>query len=122
MNFTPEQLKKAKTAKSVEELIALAKENGLELTEEEAKKYFAELHKEGELADEELDNVSGGCGDDPPQPKFQVNQKVYLGNRMNTANITAVKGYDQKQGFVYEIYFLRKHENGTAYEWEMRDF
>ena len=60
MNFTPEQLKKAKGAKSAEELLALAKENDVELTENEAQKYFAELHKEGSLSDEELDNVSGG--------------------------------------------------------------
>ena len=64
MKFTVEQTKKAKTAKSAEELFALAKENGIEMTEEEAAKYFAKLHKEGELADEELDNVAGGgCGD-----------------------------------------------------------
>ena len=62
MNFTQEQLTKAKAAKSVEELLALAKENGLELTEEEAKNYFEQWHKEGELADEELNNVAGGCG------------------------------------------------------------
>ena len=37
MNFTPEQITKAKAAKSAEELIALAKENGMELSEEEAK-------------------------------------------------------------------------------------
>ena len=29
MNFTPEQIAKAKAAKSVEELLALAKENGM---------------------------------------------------------------------------------------------
>ena len=50
MKFTNEQLEKAKTAKSVEELLALGKENGIELTEEDAKKYFAELHRDGELA------------------------------------------------------------------------
>ena len=61
MNFTPEQLTKAKAAKSAEELIALAKENGIEISEEAAAKYFAELNKEGELADEELDNVAGGA-------------------------------------------------------------
>ena len=62
MKLTKEQLEKAKAAKSVEELLTLAKENGMELTEEEAAKHFAEWHKEGELADEELDNVSGaGC-------------------------------------------------------------
>ncbi len=60
MNFTPEQLTKAKEAKSVEELIAFAKENGVELTAKEAAKYFSELHKEGEIADDELENVAGG--------------------------------------------------------------
>ncbi len=62
MNFTPEQITKAKAAKSVEELLAIAKENGMELSEEEAKKFLAELNKEGEIANDELDNVSGGCG------------------------------------------------------------
>ena len=69
MKFTVEQTEKAKTAKSAEELFALAKENGIEMTEEEAEKYFAELHKEGELADDELDNVSGGCGEEPKAPE-----------------------------------------------------
>ena len=67
MKFTPEQLAKAKAANSAEELLALAKENGIEMTEDEANKYFADFHKEGELSDEELDNVSGGCGDDYPE-------------------------------------------------------
>ena len=70
MNFTPEQIVKAKAAKSAEELIALAKENGLELTEEEAKNYFEQWHKEGELSDDELDNVSGGCGNDEPEGPY----------------------------------------------------
>ena len=37
-----EMIAKAKEAKSVEELIALAKENGVELTEEDAKMYFSQ--------------------------------------------------------------------------------
>ena len=60
MNFTNEQLEKAKQAKTAEEFLALAKENGLELTEEEAKKYFEQWHKEGALSHDELDNVVGG--------------------------------------------------------------
>lgn len=56
-----EMIAKAKEAKSVEELMALAKENGIELTEEDAKMYFEQLNaKKGELSDDELDNVSGG--------------------------------------------------------------
>ena len=37
-----------------------AKENGVELTEEQAAEYFAQMHQSGELSDEGLDNVSGG--------------------------------------------------------------
>ncbi len=56
-----ELILKAKKTKTVEELMSLAKENGTELTEEEAKKYFEQLHpKTGELSDDELDNVAGG--------------------------------------------------------------
>ena len=43
----------------------MAKENGIELTAEEAKTYFAKLNsKTGEVSDDELDNVAGGkkCG------------------------------------------------------------
>ena len=60
MKFTPEQLAKAKTCKSVEELLSYANEIGYPLTEEQAKKQFEVWNKEGELADEELENVSGG--------------------------------------------------------------
>lgn len=60
--FTPENMAKAKQAKSAEELLALAKESGIELSEETAKMYFDEMNKTGELSDDELDNVSGGCG------------------------------------------------------------
>ena len=65
-----EMIKKAKGAKTVEELLALAKESGIELTEEKAKTYFARLHPvAGELTDDELDNVSGGGCGDPPKTK-----------------------------------------------------
>lgn len=67
MKFTKELLDKAKTAESAEKLAEMAKEENIEMTEEEAAKAFAELHKTGELADEELDNVSGGirCDSEP---------------------------------------------------------
>ena len=60
-----ELVNKARKAESVEELLALAKENGIELTNEQAKEYFAQLNPtKGELSDDELDDVSGGgCGE-----------------------------------------------------------
>ena len=75
MNVSKELLEKAKTAKSAEELIEMAKEENIELTVEQAAKAFAELHKAGELSDEELDNVSGGCSPSAP-PKYHVGDYV----------------------------------------------
>ena len=77
MNISKELLEKAKTAKSAEELLAMAKAEKVELTEEEAAKAFAELNKTGELFDEELDNVAGGgCPGGATPPKFSVNDRV----------------------------------------------
>ena len=65
MKISKELLEKAKTAKSAEELLEMAKTEKIELTAEEAAKAFEELNKNGELSDEELDNVAGGCGKSP---------------------------------------------------------
>ena len=42
--FTPELIAKAKEAKNPDELMSLAKENGVELTEESAAAYFDRLN------------------------------------------------------------------------------
>ena len=60
MGLNSELLEKAKQAGTAEEIFSLAKANGVELTEEDAKEYFEQLHKSGELSDEELDSVAGG--------------------------------------------------------------
>ena len=63
--LTEELLEKAKQTKTPEELAALAKENGQEMSDESAKAYFNLLHPvNGELSDDELDDVAGGrkCG------------------------------------------------------------
>ena len=64
--FTPDLIAKAKAAKNAAEVFELAKAHGIELTEEEAKTYFDQLHKNCELSDEDLDSVAGGaeCGED----------------------------------------------------------
>ena len=60
-NITTEMVEKAKTAKTLDELIELAKDAGIELGTEEAQMYFGMLNpKSGELSDDELDDVSGG--------------------------------------------------------------
>lgn len=81
-NFTPEMIEKAKAAKTAEELMALAKENEIEMTEDEAKAYVAQLNPvSGELADDELDNVAGGCGgsDSSTPVSTEPERKIYQG-------------------------------------------
>ena len=60
MKLTEKQLEKIKSAKSAEEMIAFAKEEGLVLDEEKVNAMFAALPQNGELSDEQLDQVSGG--------------------------------------------------------------
>ena len=68
-NLTPELAAKAKAAKSAEELLELAKANGVELTETEAKTYFEQLHTNAAVSDDELEAVAGGsfCDDSPEE-------------------------------------------------------
>lgn len=83
MKYTDEMIEKARLAKTPDELLEKSKENGIEMTAEEAQKNFELLHPlSGEIADEELDNVAGGgCGgggnDDRPKPRFKIGSTVW---------------------------------------------
>ena len=81
-NLTPEMIEKAKAAKTAEELLELAKANGVEMTADEAATYFAQLNpKSGELDDDDLDAVAGGaCADsnDNDNPAVGVGDTVQI--------------------------------------------
>ena len=47
-----------------EELIALAKENGVEIAPEKAEELFEQMNANGELSDDALDKVAGGNNED----------------------------------------------------------
>ena len=64
MRLTKEQLERAAACKSAEELQALAATEGIELTDDEAEAYFAELNSVN-VSDEELDAVAGGSNKCP---------------------------------------------------------
>ena len=110
MELTKELVAKAKEAKTPEELMALAKEAGIDMTEESAALAFEQLNsKTGELSDSELDNVSGGCGGGydagRPQPRFAVGETVlYIHSWLGATRITAT-------GKVVK----RSYENGAWY-------
>ena len=116
MELTKEMIKKAKAAKNAEELLELAKAENIELTEEQAAKIFADLHKNGELSDEELDNVTGGgCGKPDggtsgDTPKYKVGDKVsYFNQTRGVGGLPSVKKIDveilqvldKKYGYFY---------------------
>ena len=120
MELTKELVAKAKEAKTSEGLMALAKENGIGLTEEEAKAYFDRLHPQtGELSDSELDNVSGGCGGGydagRPHPQFAVGETVlYIHSWLGAQRITAtgkVVKRNYENGAWY--YTLKIHDGST---------
>ena len=57
--MTKEMLKRAAMCQTADELIALAKGNGIDITKEEAESYLAELDNI-ELDSKALDKVAGG--------------------------------------------------------------
>ena len=118
MKISKELLEKAKTAKTAEELLAMAKEENIELTEEQAKEYFATIHASGELSDEELDNVSGGCGSGD-EPLFTVGQWVYVRATNAAALILENLG---KQGSTFPEFKYKIEVNDTGHfiveKWE----
>ncbi len=69
---------KAKNVKSVAELMELAKSENIELTEEKAQEFFMRLHAEGELSDNDLDDVAGGGCAGSATPKYNVGDIVTL--------------------------------------------
>lgn len=59
-SIPPDLLQKAQQVQSAEELTALVREHGFEISPENARDYVRLMHNTGELRDEELEKVSGG--------------------------------------------------------------
>lgn len=71
-------LKKAQNVKSVDELIETASNEGINLSQKEAQRYFNTMNRKGEMSDDELDSVSGGgCGDKTKCPACGVGEPIW---------------------------------------------
>ena len=118
MNISKELSEKAKTAKTAEELLEMAKEESIEMSAEQAAEYFVTIHASGELSDEELDNVAGGCGSGD-EPLFTVGQWVYVRATNAAALILENLG---KQGSTFPEFKYKIEVNDTGHfiveKWE----
>ena len=123
MKFSQELIEKAKTAKTAEELLAMAKEENVELTEEQSAKAFAELNKTGELSDEELDNVAGGCAG-PYQsgdtPLFNSGDRVKYRKKIRYANCGDF-GFNEYEDRVDTIFDYCKEDGVFIYRMRCGD-
>lgn len=57
-----EAYEKVKAARSADDVRNIAKDNGYDLSDDEAAKVFTGLRTSGELSDDELNISGGGCG------------------------------------------------------------
>lgn len=106
--FTNEQITEAKKCNTVDELIAYAKKAGHELKDEKANALFAQMHpSNGEVADDELENVSGGCNEETP---WQCPSYSHMDGRANNANDCTT----------CNSYVLHQMKGKAVFEWGCR--
>ena len=121
--LTPEMIEKAKAAKSAEELLEIAKANGMELTSDEATAYFAQLNpKSGEISDDDLDSVAGGACQSKQKP-FEKKVRVTSGQTCTCGtNIGILKPYGQ-YAFDYVLCeqcdYIIGFDNGMNFTYEV---
>lgn len=131
MEPNKELLEKAKTAKSAEELGEIAKAAGMELPPEKVAELFASLHQSGELSDEELDNVSGGCAKPSPvgyatslrkvEYRYAVGQPVEVIKGWSTKSAVIVKRFpynSEYNAYYYPKYTVRYKDNTQEDVWQ----
>ena len=106
--YTQEQIEQAKEFKTVQELLTWASENGHPMCTGKAKELFAQLHPEnGEISDDELENVAGGgCSEEaaPYQCKgfYQLDGKPEVNACQNCMDYTLWrKGYHFEWGCTF---------------------
>ena len=123
MKFSKELIEKAKTAKTAEELLEMAKEESIEMSAEQAAEYFATIHASGELSDEELDNVAGGCAG-PYQsgdtPLFNSGDRVKYRKKIRYANCGDF-GFNEYENRVDTIFDYCKEDGVFIYRMRCGD-
>jgi type III secretion system FlhB-like substrate exporter len=114
-NFTPELIAKAKAAKSAEELLELAKANNVELSETEAKTYFAQLNANGAVSDDELDVVAGGLGCPDDGEESEANAQLIAGKAVRVINGKICPKCHSNEGVIGQNFAANSVINSSKY-------
>jgi hypothetical protein len=104
--ITQEMMEKVASCKTVDELLALAKENGIEISTEQAETYLAE-HVVNLLDNEKLDAVAGGQMSSPKRDEVKTMDQ----NRRICFLTTAVCEYHGKPDDCEELTTLRAYRD-----------
>ncbi len=112
-NLTTELIEKAKNAQSAQDLIALAKDENMELTLEQATEYMKVLHPPmGEIEDGDLDNVAGGaCYIGDNRLIVTVNHTCKYWKCKKCGGYKKMSGLYDSSGYVDECYQCNKCYN-----------
>ena len=126
MILSAEKIKIVRQAKSVNELLQLARKNGFELSESVADRLFSHLQGAGELTDEQLGSVSGGknwcciypmyANPEDVQYRFPIGARVevvtsvgFITDHVYTSGATVVNrmaNNDSEHSSCYVAYYL----------------
>lgn len=114
--FNTELMKKVEAAASPEEILAIAKDNNIKLTQEQANAYFEKMHKTGELSDDELDNVAGGgCGNQTQEVTDPICCPICGSHSVKKYSTDSAScnccGFCEYAGFFTEEYYNIFHSN-----------
>ena len=109
--ITQKMMAKAESCKTTDELLALAKENGIEISAEQAKTYLAE-YTGRHLNDEKLDAVAGGQSS---SSGFDGEKKINQDRRICFLT-TAVCEYHGKSDDCEELTILRTYRDNWLSE------
>lgn len=119
MFYSNELIEKAKAASSAEELLELAKANGIELSAKDAEMYFTFLTTDnGSLSDEELEQVAGGKGGPQiPTPKYHKGQRLcyHFPDKEKQFEVLSADHYSVENGWFYTIKFLEDDSTRMVY-------
>ncbi len=119
-NLENDFIEKVKNARSVDDIINIAHENGIEIRREQAQFYFNNM-KQGELTDDEISSVSGGgCSSSrssvsSSKSDLRLGTVVTLKNNGHTFSSSAASTICSNPNCGSNTFYILRKISGTDY-------